>query len=110
MADERTLITVHGRAGLVIPYTRWSTVNGVETQVDISAATMFVEIPGARLRKALVRDSNDVLGLKIVLTRTEVGNIPVKPNEMIVLDETGEVPLVDWDALIQRIGYKVAPA
>lgn len=109
MVGERTLITVHGRAGLIIPYTRFTTVNNVETQVDISAATLFVEIPGARIRKALQVDPNDVKGLRIVLTRTEVGAIPIKPAEMIVVDETGEVPLVDWDALVQRIGYKASP-
>lgn len=103
-------ITVHGRAGLLIPYSRYVNVDNVDVQVDISSFSMYVEIPSARIRKQLVVNPSDSKGLRVVLTRTEVESIPEKESPFIILDETDVVPLLDWSGTIKRVGYKGDPS
>lgn len=114
MADvtkDATLITVHGREGLNIPYTRSKkSTTGREEQVDISASLIWIEIPAASLRKQLIPNPGDPMGLLIRLTRAEVETLPIKPTDFAVIDETvTEVPDVEWTGQIQRVGYVGAP-
>ncbi len=104
------IIAVHGRGGLLLPYSRFVEVDGVKTQVDISDHDIYVEIPSARIRKKLVIDPIDALSLRVLLTRTEVESIPPTPSPLIIIDETGEIPIVDWESKVQRVGYKGDPS
>lgn len=111
MADTtQNYINVHGRAGLLIPYSRFITVDGEEVQVDISDFSIFIEIPAAHIRKALVANPQDSKGLRILLTRSEVETLPDRESPFVVIDETGDVPLVDWTGMIRRTGYKGDPS
>lgn len=102
-ADNST-ISVHGREALVLPYSRWQMLNGVKTQVDISASTLFIEIPGVHLRVALQANPADSKGKLIHLTRVMVELLPASPVPFIIIDETVE-PNVEWQGRIQRTGY-----
>lgn len=114
MADvnkDATLITVHGREGLNIPYTRSKkSSTGREEQIDISASVIWIEIPAASLRKQLIANPGDPLGLLIRLTRAEVETLPITAVDFAVIDETvSDVPDVEWTGKIQRTGYVGAP-
>jgi hypothetical protein len=114
MADvskDAQLITVHGREGLSIPYTRFTkSATGREAQVDISESTIWIEIPAARIRKQLVANPGDSKGLLILLTRTEVEKIPTKATDFAIIDETvPSIPDVEWEGKIQRTGYVGEP-
>lgn len=114
MADvnkDASLISVHGREGLNIPYTRFKkNATGREEQVDISGSTIFFEVPAAHLRKQLIADPGNPLGLLIQLTRTEVGTLPTQESDFAVVDETvADVPDVEWTGKIKRVGYTDAP-
>lgn len=104
------IIAVHGRGGLLLPYSRFVDVAGVKTQVDISAHDIYVEIPAARIRKKLVIDPVDNKSLRVLLTRAEVERIPPTSSPLIIIDETGEIPVVDWESRIQSVGYKGDPS
>ena len=106
------LVSVHGRASLKIPYTRYSVADdGTETKVDISDATIFIEIPSANLRRPLVENPEDPTGLLIFLPRSDVETLPTSPVPFAVIDETlGEESAdLDWTGVIVRTGYKGAP-
>ncbi len=108
--DETNTIAVHGREALALPYARWTNTTPSE-QVDISDAVMYIEIPGANIRKLLITDSADPKGLLIVLTRTEVGTLPIVPSPFVLIDETNSTqPFVDMEGKIFRTGYKEQPA
>lgn len=114
MADvnkDASLITVHGREGLNIPYTRFKkSATGREEQVDISGSDIFFEVPASHLRKKLIENPADPLGLLIQLTRTEVAGLPATESDFAVVDETiSDVPDVEWTGKIKRIGYVGAP-
>ena len=102
-------VSVHGREALDLPYTRWS--NDEESvQIDISASTMFIEIPGANIRKQLITNPADPKGLKIFLTREEVAHIPIRPTPYVLIDETNEdSPFIEMEAKIFRTGYTHEP-
>lgn len=109
--QDATLIEVHGRAGLNIPYTRFrKTAQGREEQVDLSTATIFLEVPAAKLRKELVTNPTDSKALLIQLTRDEVGRLPVTPTSFAVIDETTDFPEVEWEGMIVRTGYTGDPS
>ena len=109
--DNQTLITVHGREGLLLPYTKFTkTTTGREEQVDISNSVIYIEIPAANLRKLLVPNPSDEMGLLIKLLREEVESLPKTQSEFVVIDETGEVPNVEWIGKIERVGYTGAPS
>jgi hypothetical protein len=101
---ENSTISVHGRAALRLPYSRWQLVNGVKTQVDISASTLYIEIPAVHLRVALVSNPSDVKGLLIRLTRSQVETLPTSPVPFVIIDETVD-PDVEWEGRIYRTGY-----
>jgi hypothetical protein len=111
VSKDANLITVHGREGLNIPYTRYQKgATGREAQVDISESVIFFEIPAAKLRVQLVANPGDTKGLLIRLTRAQVEKIPTKPTAFAVVDETvPTVPDVEWEGNIQRTGYVGAP-
>jgi hypothetical protein len=110
VSKDATLIRVHGREGLNIPYTRYhKTATGREVQVDISGSDIFLEIPAADLRVQLLPNNADPMGLLIQLTRLQVAAIPTTATEFVVIDESGIVPKVEWDGKIQRIGYTEQP-
>ena len=104
------LIAVHGRAGLLIPYSRFIDNAGVDLQVDISTHDIYLEVPAAKLRVKLVADPEDIKGQRILLTRADVEKLPETPASFIVLDETGIIPVVDWEGKICRTGYKGDPS
>jgi hypothetical protein len=111
VSKDASLIQVHGREGLNIPYTRYQkSATGRETQVDISASDIYFEVPAAHLRVKLVANSADLKGLLIQLTRTQVASIPITATDFAVIDETNaSIPNVEWEGKIQRIGYTGAP-
>jgi hypothetical protein len=111
LPSDENLVAVHGRASLKIPYTRWSVTNGVETKVDISTATIFVEIPTAGIRRQLQANPSDPEGLLIFLPREDVEKLPTTPVPFAVIDETlgGSAADLDWHGMIVRTGYKGAP-
>ena len=108
---DTNAISVHGREALNLPYKRWATEeDGTRVQLDISSATMFLEIPGARLRRPLTVDASDPKGLRIYLERADVERLPTVETPYIIVDETDEdYPLVELEGAIIRTGYKGAP-
>ena len=112
MIDQSTKnISVHGREALYLPYARWVyTEAGVLVKQDISRATLFIEIPGANIRKQLIADNLDPAGLLIYLTQAEVSLIPATPTPYILRDETREdVPMVEIQGRIYKTGYTIQP-
>lgn len=110
VSKDATTIKVHGREGLNIPYTRYQkSATGRETQIDISGATIFFEVPSADIRVQLVANPSDPLGLIVRLTRAQVETLLTTASDFIVIDESGVVPNVEWSGKIQRIGYVGAP-
>jgi hypothetical protein len=110
VSKDAKLITVHGREGLNIPYTRYQkSATGRETQVDISGATIFFECLAAMLRVQLIPNPNDPMGLLIQLTREQVATLPTVASEFVVIDESAVVPNVEWEGNIQRVGYTETP-
>lgn len=106
---ETKIISVHGREALDLPYSQW-TQDAVPTQIDISQSVMFIEIPGANIRKQLLTDNIDALGLRIYLTRAEVARIPTVPSTYIIVDETNiELPILELESKIFRTGYTETP-
>jgi hypothetical protein len=102
-------VSVHGREALNLPYSRW-TEGSSPTQVDISTAVIFVEVPGARLRKQLIADPNDPFGLLVYLTRSEVESLPTVPSPYVLIDETVPAqPKIQLEGKIYRTGYKGSP-
>jgi hypothetical protein len=112
LADvNKDLITVHGREALNLPYTRFKkNATGREEQVDISASDIFFEVPASNLRKKLIVDPADPMGLLIQLTRAEVATLLTTESDFALVDETVvNVPDVEWTGKIKRIGYVGAP-
>lgn len=111
ISQDGTLITVHGREGLNIPYVRFQKeTTGRETQIDISASDIYIEIPAADLRVKLVTNPQDDKGLIIRLTRDDVEKIPIIPSDFAVIDESNaDYPDVGWEGKIKRVGYVGAP-
>lgn len=108
ISDEANLISVHGREGLYIRYKRKSEdEDGVITQDDISESTIYFEVPRAPIRKLLISDPDDALGLLITLTREEVATLSSSPMTFATVDETGVLPEVEWEGKIVRTGYTV---
>lgn len=109
--QDASLIEVHGRGGLNIPYTRYQkSPQGREEQIDISASTIYLEIPSIHLRKRLVANPSDPKGLVLKLIRTEVERLPKVASDFAVIDETGDVPNVEWEGKIIRTGYVGDPS
>ncbi len=108
---DTNAISVHGREALNLPYKRWATEeNGTRVQLDIGDATMFLEVPGARLRRQLLVDPTDAKGLRIYLNREDVERLLAVDTPYIIVDETDETfPLVELEGSIIRTGYKGAP-
>lgn len=104
-------ISVHGREALNLPYKRWVTEDdGTQTQLDLSTTTMFMEIPGAMLRRPLIADAGDPKGLRLYLERSDVERIPIVETPYILLDETDSAnPFVELASTIIRTGYKGTP-
>lgn len=107
--SDNSTISVHGRAALRLPYSRWQMVANVKTQIDISDSTLFIEIPAVNLRVALVDNPADPLGKLIRLTREQVETLPTSPIPFIILDETVD-PSVEWEGRIYRTGYTGDPS
>ncbi len=105
--QDASLIQIHGRAGLKIPYTRFrKTATNRDEQIDISQSIIYMEIPAINLRKRLVANPSDTKGLLLKLTRSEVEQLPTVTSEFAVVDETDiEAPDVEWIGKIVRIGY-----
>jgi hypothetical protein len=102
-------VSVHGREALNLPYSRW-TEGSAPSQVDISTSVIFVEIPAARLRKRLISDPADPMGLLIHLSRTDVEKLPTSPSPYVLIDETDEDnPKIQLEGQIFRTGYKGFP-
>jgi hypothetical protein len=109
--QDASLIEVHGRGGLSVPYTRFrKSQQGREEQVDISASIIYIEIPAIHLRKRLLVNPSDPKGLLLKLLRAEVEKLPVTPCEFAVIDETTDTPDVEWQGRIVRTGYVGDPS
>jgi hypothetical protein len=108
---ETNAISVHGREALSISYKRWGLgEDGARQQLDISATSMFLEIPGGPIRRALIADTSDPKGLRIYLERSDVARIPTAPTPYIVVDETNPAqPVVELEGSVVRTGYKGEP-
>ena len=107
VSADTTLIKVHGREGLSIPYTRYQkSATGRETKIDISASIIWFEVPAANIRVQLVPNPDDLEGLLIRLTRDQVETLPTTATVFAVIDETiPDYPDVEWEGKIQRTGY-----
>ncbi|RYE99790.1 MAG: hypothetical protein EOO77_34990 [Oxalobacteraceae bacterium] len=104
---ETNTIAVHGREAMDLPYYRTDDNN---QKVDISTAVLYIEVPGANIRKLLVSNPRDPRSLRIFLTREEVGRLPTTPSPFIVIDETDAAqPFVELEGQIYRKGFKAAP-
>lgn len=106
---DNSTVSVHGREALQLPYSRWSVVDQVETQINISASRLFIEIPTINIRRALVANPADPKGLLIFLSRVDVEKLPTSPVPFVIIDETVH-PLVEWEGKIYRTGYKGEPS
>jgi hypothetical protein len=109
MQINGTAITIHGREGLYLPYARKTVdAQGVHTQIDISGSSLFFEVDGI-LRKRLIADPDDALGQAIELTLVEVDALKASTTKWAVIDETGELPAVQLEGTIKRIGWTEVP-
>ena len=108
---DTNAISVHGREALNLPYKRWATEeNGTRVQLDISGSSMFLEVPGAQLRRPLLVDPSDPKGLRMYLERSDVERLPAVDTPYIIVDETdADYPVVELEGTIIRTGYKGAP-
>ena len=107
---ETNIISVHGRECLKIPYSRWEGDGNNRVQLDISASTIFLEIPAINFRTQLLVDPGDAKGLLIFMEREDVERLPTAPTPFAIVDETVEdQPDVEWEGRIYRRGYKGAP-
>ncbi|MBD8734881.1 hypothetical protein [Sphingomonas sp. CFBP 13706] len=97
-------IVIHGREG----YTALikSIVDG--SVIDLSAATVYFEIPSVNLRARLPADPVETTSLRLTLERSEVEKLSTSPSEFAIIDETG-LPVVIKSGTIQRNGYKGEP-
>jgi hypothetical protein len=69
-----------------------------------------VEILEAGIRKLLQTNPSDTNGKLIVLSRAEVGQIPLVPSSYIIIDETDpSKPVLEFESQIYRTGYTQAP-
>lgn len=110
--SDTNAISVHGREALNLPYVRWSDDDpATQVQIDLSQSTLYLEIPGAGIRRLMPRDGSDSKSLRIYLSRTEVESLPTVPTPYIIIDETSEdYPSIQLEGKIIRTGYKGAPA
>lgn len=97
-------ITIHGREGYSALVK--SIVDGVP--VDLSVASIYFEVPGAKLRLLLPVDPIDATSLRLTLTRAQVETLPSAPSAFAIIDETG-LPKVIERGTIVRDGYKGEP-
>lgn len=95
-------INAHWQAGVDIPIVD-TDEDGVE--IDISGAAWFFETAG--LSKALATDPGNVKGRRLVLTKTEVQNIPLQGQPFVIVDKTNAtVPDARWEGTITPRGWK----
>lgn len=99
-----TNITIHGREGYSALIK--SIVDG--SVIDLSAATVYFEVPAAGLRLLLPADPIEATSLRLTLTRSDVEKLPTVPSQFALVDETG-LPTVLKRGAIQRDGYKGEP-
>lgn len=97
-------ISVHGRSAYTALITRQ--LNG--TQTDLSASTIYFEVPDAHLRILCVPDAADPLSLRVTLTRAQVEALSPARSAFAIVDETN-LPSVVQSGSIARTGYVGAP-
>jgi len=97
-------ITVHGREGYSALVK--SIVDG--QPVDLSAATVYFEVPSAGLRLLLPVDSDETTSLRLTLTREDVERLPIKDGLFAIIDETGLAKVIKQGTIV-RTGYKGEP-
>jgi hypothetical protein len=104
-------ISVHGRGSLELPVQIFDPETcGPAVQRDIHADTYYFEVDGANIRKQLVANPLDPLGLLLQLTRTEVESLLTTPLRFALIDETDATyPVVEWFGTIARFGYTGTP-
>jgi hypothetical protein len=104
-----TLITVHGRGSLVLPYRPTvKTADKGTVQIDISGRTLYFEVDGAPIRELMVADPDDPKAQKIVLESNQIAILSKTPTRCIIRDETNiaaGLPYVMWNGSINRDGY-----
>lgn len=105
------VITIHGRSSFILPWTRWTADPGAGgTQIDISAKTIWFEVDGIPLTKQFVADPNDAKGLRLILTTSDVSQIPTSPKKFAIIDKTdAALPDVQLSGVISTFGYLGTP-
>ena len=104
-------IKVHGRGSFVLPWSRWTADPATGgTQIDISSRTIVIEIDGIPITKTFVSDPNDALGLRLILTQTDIAQIPSSPKKFAIIDKTdATLPDVQLSGTIQSFGFLGSP-
>lgn len=106
-----TVIKVHGRGSLVVPYKQF---DSEDVQIDISGNSYVFEVDGipVPISEELVPDPDDALGQLIVLGRTLISQIKTEPCQFALIDTTDaadDIYQVVWSGTIVLTGYKGAP-
>ena len=104
-----TDIIVHGRSLLKLPYTRYQTINGSESQVDLSSFVMMFECQAAKISVGLNLDPLDAMGRLIELTAAQVALIPMKGAQFVVYEISQGATTVEWSGIITRTGFSGEP-
>jgi hypothetical protein len=97
-------INIHGRSA----YTSLITRITDGKQADLSASTIYFEVPLAKLRILCVPDAVDPLSLRVTLTRPQVESLSSSRSGYAIVDETN-LPSVVASGSIARTGYIGAP-
>ena len=101
-----TTITVFGRGSLELPYLARDATT--KAQIDVSNWIVYFEVDGVPIRKQLVKNPNDALGLILRLTRTDVAKLKKVATRFALIDETRiaeDLPKVLWEGRINVTGY-----
>lgn len=105
-----TTISVFGRGSLELPYQARDATS--KAQIDVSNWVVYFEVDGVPLRKQLVKNPNDPLGLLLRLTRTDVSKLKKTATRFALIDETRiaeDLPRVLWEGRINVTGYVSDP-
>lgn len=93
-------IDVHTREGLSIPFIE---MEG-DTQIDISTRDLVFEIKGVGVIP-LGAHPSDAKGRWLTIGDEIVRKIPKDGAEFILLNRSGDVPVVEWEGMIRRRGW-----
>lgn len=100
--DARGNINPHYQEGIKIPV-RDADVNSVP--IDISAKNWYFRTAGG-LDIQLTPDPDNAAGLLLVLTKDDVGTLPLEGEAFVVVDTDADPDDVRWEGRITPRGWK----